>query len=123
MQSHLPSYPPQRLLFFFQSQLNTLKASSGPGLPHSLFSNCYNNCHLLFMRPKFQINCFETLSSWSPRAPESNFMDFMTKWKKEKKKEKSKGQTFCTKSFDYCDLSIQFLIGRIAQLHLKILSS
>lgn len=81
----------------FQSQLNTLKASSGPGLLHSLLSKSYSTRRLLFMRSKLQINCFETLLSWAPRAPRSNYMDFMTKCKKKKK---LKGQTFCTKSFD-----------------------
>lgn len=73
----------------FQSQLNTLKASSGPGLLHSLLSKSYSTRRLLFMRQKLQINCFETLLSWAPRAPRSNYMDFMTKCKKKKKIKRS----------------------------------
>lgn len=104
----------------FQSQLNTLKASSGPGL----LSKCYSNCCLLFMRPKLQINCFETLSLWSPRAPGSNYMHFMTKCKEKKNyKVKPFARRVLIVSFfiakriskryrlNYCDLSFSQLFN------------
>ena len=92
-------YTTSKTSLFSSLQLNTLKASSRLGLLLSLLSKCYSNCLLLFMRPKLQINCFETLSSWSLTAPRSNYMNFMTKCKKKKKK--LKGQTFFTKSFNW----------------------
>lgn len=120
MQAHPPSYPPhQRLLFLPHLSWTPWKHPVVQGC-FTLSSTRYSNDRLLFMRPKLQFNCFETLSLWSPRAPRSNYMDFMTKCKQKKKKNK-KVKLFALKVFlvsfstvkmiskrhrlNYCDLS------------------
>lgn len=85
MQAHPASYPPhQRLLFLPHLSWTPWKHPVVQGC-FTLSSTRYSNDRLLFMRPKLQFNCFETLSLWSPRAPRSNYMDFMTKCKQKKK--------------------------------------